>query len=124
MGLHIHTIKAIPAEADRKYFVYILDYNWKEPLTETLIQNFTNMARMASESESVVIAGISPIHFANEVFSWHGINGEDGGKVLPAIMVTSLHPKYFIENNREGFRGEMFEDKLLLIPLRKVCKTT
>lgn len=82
------------------------------------------MARMASESESVVIAGISPIHFANEVFSWHGINGEDGGKVLPAIMVTSLHPKYFIENNREGFRGEMFEDKLLLIPLRKVCKTT
>lgn len=124
MGLHIHTLAAIPAEANRKYFIYILDYGWKEPLTDTLIQNFTNMARMAAESESVVIAGIHPIHFANEVFSWHGINGEDGEAALPAILISSLHPSYFIENNREGSSGRDIKDKMILIPLKAACKTT
>lgn len=124
MGLHIHTLAAIPAEAQRKYFIYILDYGWKEPLTDALIQNFTNMARMAADAESVVIAGIHPVHFANEVFSWHGINGEDGEQVLPAIMITSLHPKYFLDNNREGERGPEITEKLVLIPLKKACKST
>jgi len=124
MGLHIHTLAAIPAKAQRKYYIYVLDYGWKEPLTETLIQNFTNMARMAAESNSVVIAGINPIHFANEVFSWHGVNGEDGEHALPAILITSLHPTYFLENNREGGNAKEIRDKLILIPLKKACKTT
>jgi hypothetical protein len=124
MGLHIHNLGGIPVESDRKYFVYVLDYGWKEPLTEVLIQNFTNMARMAADSKSIVVAGINPIHFANQVFSWHGINGEAGEKVLPAIMVTSLHPRYFLEHNNEKTYGREINDKLLLIPLKKVCKTT
>ncbi|MBA4146918.1 MAG: hypothetical protein H0X66_02300 [Verrucomicrobia bacterium] len=122
MGLHIQTLDAIPADAGRKYFIYLLDYGWEEPLVNTLMQNFTNMARMASDSDAVVIAGISPVHFANDVFSWHGINGEDGEAILPAIMITSLHPTYFIEN-QNGARGEI-SDKLIIIPLKKACKTT
>jgi len=124
MGLHIHNLGGIPVESDRKYYVYILDYGWKEPLTDTLIQNFTNMARMAADSKSVVIAGINPIHFANQVFSWHGINGEDGEKMLPAIMITSLHPNYFQTHNEERTCSQKIDDKLLIIPLKKVCKTT
>ena len=125
MGLHIHNLGGIPVDTDRRYFVYILDYGWKEPLTDTLVQNFTNMARQAAETESVVVAGIDPIHFANQVFSWHGINGEDGESVLPAIMVTSLHPEYFKEeNNGHGRRGEEIRDKMLLIPLKEACNTT
>lgn len=124
MGLHIHTLAEIPIEAKRKYFIYILDYGWKENLTDVLINNFTNMARMASESESVVIAGINPIHFANEVFSWHGINGENGEEALPAILITSLHASYFFENNREGKSIKGIKDKMLLIPLKKACKST
>ncbi len=124
MGLHIHNLGGLPIESDRKYFIYVLDYGWKEPLTNTLIENFTNMARKAADSKSVVIAGIDPIHFANQVFSWHGINGEDGELALPAIMITSLHPKYFHDNNREGTPGPEIQDRLILIPLKQVCKTT
>lgn len=126
MGLHIHSLGGLPADTDRRYFVYILDYGWKEPLTDTLVQNFTNMARKAAESKSVVIAGIDPIHFANQVFSWHGINGEEGEKILPAIMVSSLHPSYFAENNHQNHTdpGPSIDDRLLLIPLKKVCDTT
>jgi hypothetical protein len=123
MGLYVHNLGHLPADETRRYFVYVLDYGWHEPLTDTLIDNFRNMARMASETKSVVVAGIEPIHFANEVFSWHGINGEEGEKVLPALMVTTLHPRYFLEHNCAGDRTEV-KDTLLLIPLKKTCKTT
>lgn len=125
MGLHIHNLGNLPNTIDgRNYFIYVLDYGWKEPLTNTLIANFTNMARKASESRSMVIAGIEPIHFANEVFSWYSINGEDGESVLPAIMISTLTPAYFHENNNESRRTDEIDDTLLLIPLKKVCGTT
>lgn len=125
MGLHVHNLGNLPNTDDgRDYFVYVLDYGWKEPLTNALVANFTNMARMASESRSVVVAGIEPIHFANEVFSWHGINGEDGEKILPAVLITTLKPSYFREQNDELRQSGEINDKLLLIPLKAACNTT
>jgi hypothetical protein len=124
MGLHVHNLGNLPVTDDgRDYFVYLLDYGWHEPLTDTLMANFTNMARMASQSRSVVVAGIEPVHFANEVFSWHGINGEDGERVLPAILITTLTPNYFRDRNDEFRRAGEIDDKLLLIPLKAACKS-
>lgn len=125
MGLHVHSLGNLPKSDDgRDYFVYVLDYGWKEPLTDALVANFTNMARMASQSRAVVVAGIEPIHFANEVFSWHGINGEEGKHILPAILITTLIPSYFFEFRDNIKQEDKLNDKLLLIPLRKACKTT
>jgi hypothetical protein len=125
MGLHVHNLGNLPNTVDgRDYFIYVLDYGWKEPLTDALVSNFTNMARMASESRSVVVAGINPVHFANEVFSWHNINGEDGEEMLPAILITTLTPSYFRESYSEFGHTSELNDKLLLIPLKKACKTT
>lgn len=125
MGLHVHNLGNLPNTDDgRDYFIYVLDYGWKEPLTDALVANFTNMARMASQTRSVVVAGIEPIHFANDVFSWHGINGEDGERILPAILITTLTPSYFREHNEEYRSSGEINDKLLLIPLKAACKTT
>ena len=125
MGLHVHNLGNLPNTIDgRDYFIYVLDYGWKEPLTDALVANFTNMARMASETRSVVVAGIEPVHFVNEVFSWHGINGEDGEEILPAILITTLTPSYFKESYSEFSGSDELDDKLLIIPLKKVCKTT
>ena len=125
MGLHIHNLGNLPKTVDeRDYFIYVLDYGWKEPLTDALVANFTNMARMAFETRSVVVAGIEPVHFANEVFSWHRINGEDGEEILPAILITTLTPSYFKESYDEFSGSDEFKDKLLIIPLKKACKTT
>lgn len=82
------------------------------------------MARMASETRSVVVAGIEPIHFANEVFSYHGINGEYGEEILPAILISTLTPSYFKESYNEFSHSKEINDKLLIIPLKKACKTT
>ncbi|KAF7766566.1 hypothetical protein PUND_a2416 [Pseudoalteromonas undina] len=124
MGLHVHNLGNLPADAEREYFIYMLDYGWHEPLSEAMRANFTNMARLASKSKSVVIAGVEPIHFENEVFSFHGINGEHGEEMLPALMITTLHPRYFKENNHAWRESGELDDKLLLIPLKKCCKTT
>jgi len=121
----VHNLGNLPYTDDgRDYFIYILDFGWKEPLTDALVANFSNMARMASQTRSVVVAGIEPIHFANEVFSWHGINGEEGEKILPAILITTLTPSYFREHNDEYRRSDEINDKLLLIPLKTACKDT
>lgn len=125
MGLHVHNLGNLPNTVDgRDYFIYVLDYGWKEPLTNALVANFTNMARMASETRSVVVAGIEPVHFANEVFSFHGINGEDGEKILPAILITTLTPSYFREHNNDYRHTGEINDKLLLIPLKAACNDT
>jgi len=125
MGLHVHNLGNLPNTVDgRDYFIYVLDYGWKEPLTDALVSNFTNMARMAAESRSIVVAGIEPIHFANEVFSWHGINGENGEEILPAILISTLTPSYFKESYDEFSRSKEIDDKLLVIPLKKACQTT
>jgi len=125
MGLHVHNLGNLPNTVDgRNYFIYVLDYGWKEPLTDALVSNFTNMARMAAESRSIVVAGIEPIHFANEVFSWHGINGENGEEILPAILISTLTPSYFKESYDEFSRSKEIDDKLLVIPLKKACQTT
>ena len=125
MGLHVHNLGNLPNTSDgRDYYIYVLDYGWKEPLTDALVANFTNMARMASETKSVVIAGIEPVHFANEVFSWHGIDGIDGEHILPAILITTLVPSYFRDHSEELKGKAELKDKLLLIPLKKACKDT
>ena len=112
MGLHVHNLGNLPNTDDgRDYFVYVLDYGWKEPLAEALVANFTNMARLAAQTRSVVVAGIEPVHFANEVFSWHSINGEHGEKVLPAILITTLTPLYLVLHPIPGNAARILRKK-------------
>jgi hypothetical protein len=81
------------------------------------------MADRASRSDAVVIHGPRGMHFEDEVLSWHHINGCPSENILPAILVTTRHPKTFREvyGPRAAFRAP--SDALLLIPLRKTCKT-
>jgi len=124
MGLHIHSLVNVPPNVNRDYFIYLLDYGWDEPLGEALMKNYDKMARIAAKSKAVVIRGTEP-HFQDEVFSWHSINGENADDILPAILITNKHP--------DQFRGHYFDServindatyKLILIPLRRFCKST
>lgn len=124
MGLYVHSLGELPANAERAYYIYVLDFGWDEPLGRALNQNLQKMMDLASRNEAVVIKGLDSNHFENEVFSYHGINGERADELLPAILITTLHPKYFQEQNSRYSSREELEDKLLLIPLRKICSTS
>lgn len=130
MGLMVHSLEGIPEEHNRDYFIYLLDYGWREPLSEALRQNFGRMATLASEKKNAVVIMRTDegVHFSDEVLSWHSINGDDAEKneLLPAILVTNRHP---IEFKRRGdsFSGNDTVEpnlKMILFPLKKYCSTT
>ncbi len=126
MGLMIYSLDNVPQQADRDYFVYLLDYGWDEPIANSMKYNFDKMAEEAANNRAVVIKGLVGSHFVNEVFSWHHINGEDGENVLPAILITNATPQYFQSANFSSQKGLYREDttgemKLILIPLKKFC---
>jgi hypothetical protein len=139
MGLKVHSLGRIPGEIDRGYFVYLLDYGWDEPLSRSLRANFDMMASLASRNNAIVIAGFDGEEFTNEVFSWHQVDGQPGDEILPAILITTCHPHDFAAQNefpapRRDLPGSskksrskqatpLFNDRLVLIPLRDLCKT-
>jgi hypothetical protein len=121
MGLYVHSLGEVPSGATRKYYVYLLDYGWDEPLGEAVRKNISHMADRASRSNAAVIHGPRGIHFADEVLSWHHINGQPAEKILPALLITTRHPKTIRGSFQEG-SGKKADDALLLIPLKKACK--
>ncbi|MEZ8107233.1 hypothetical protein [Vibrio cortegadensis] len=121
MGLMIHSLGEVPAHAERDYYLYLLDYGWKEPIRDSLMSNFHNMADRASRTNSVVFKGTVGHHFSDEVLSWHDVNGIDGESCLPAILITTRNPHEFRERPRR--RSEAIDHNLLLIPIKELCTT-
>ena len=125
MGLKIHSIAEIPENVSRSYYLYILDYyNWDEPIGNILRANFDRMADFASKNDAVVIQGIGESHFYSELLSWEGINGLKPEEVLPALMITTIHPQYFIKRNDAISTGEPIpKDEIIFLKLKKICKS-
>jgi hypothetical protein len=135
MGLYVHSLSRLPLGLEREYYLYILDYGWDEPLGAALHANFRRMADLAAKSDAVVIAGTDSRAFAEEIisvhvddpqFSFKSVNGEDGDSVLPALMISTIHPRKFKETS-PGYRFAdiapgIADDRLVLIPLRGICK--
>jgi hypothetical protein len=82
VGLMIHSLEEIPSNVKRDYYLYLLDYGWKEPLSQTIIDNFDKISDSASKTNSVFIKGTIGSHVDNEILSWHHINAENGEEVL------------------------------------------
>jgi hypothetical protein len=126
MGLKISTIASIPENVERSYYLYILDYyNWDEPISNTLRSSFDKIAKFAEDNDCIAIQGIPESHFYSELMSWESVNGIDPKELLPALMITTIHPKYFLDgNDKQIFGGKIPEDKLVFIEIGKICKTT
>jgi hypothetical protein len=135
MGLYVHSLSRLPLGLERDYYLYVLDYGWHEPLGDALHANFRHMADLAAKNKAVVITGtdsrafadeILSVHFNDQQFSWSNINGENGEDVLPALMISTIHPQNFREES-PSYRPRMSakgaaDEKLIIIPLRGVCK--
>lgn len=126
----VHSLEGIPEDHHRDYFIYLLDYGWKEPLSNALIQNFGRMATHASKKKNAVVIMRTDegIHFSDEVFSWHNINGDEVNKeeLLPAILITNRHPLEFKRRAQSHYNIGNVESnlKMILFPLKKYCENT
>lgn len=123
MGLYVHSLGEVPTGAERAYYVYLLDYGWEESLGNAVRANLPRMADLASRSNAVVVHGPRGVHFEDEVLSWHHVNGQNAKSILPAILITPRHPSTFRESFDMPRSKKESKDALLLIPLRKVCKS-
>jgi hypothetical protein len=123
MGLVISSLNNFPYKRLRDYYVYLLEYGFDDPVGSALMDNFWHMAKMASKNKAVVIAGSADdrFHFANEVLSFHNINGENADEILPAILITNRPPDEFKEYDGQGKRHPK-DCNLILIPLKRFCK--
>lgn len=135
MGLYVHSLSRLPLGLERDYYLYVLDYGWNEPLGDALHANFRKMADLAAKSKAIVVAGTDSRAFADELlsvhvdnpqFSWSRVNGENGDDVLPALMISTIHPQKF-RSEVPGYqlpkvKKGVADDKLILIPLRDWCK--
>lgn len=135
MGLDVHSLEKLPLGREQSYYLYVLDYGWDEPLGAALHTNFRRMADLAAKNQTVLVAGTDPRRFTDEIlsvhvddpqFSYQSVNGQVADELLPALMITTIHPKKFKETN-PGYRllvrgpGQA-DDKLILLPLRGVCQ--
>lgn len=137
MGLYIYNLSRLPVGVESDYYIYLLDYGWHEPLGEALHANFRRMADLAAKNKAVVLAGTDSrafademlaVHFDDPQFSWSNINGESGEEILPALMISTIHPRRFRAANPEyrpklSSRG-LADEKLIIIPLRGACKSS
>src|SRR5262249_18715386 len=135
MGLYVHSLSRLPADLERDYYLYVLDYGWDEPLGAALQANFRLMSDLAAKNQAVVIAGtdsrefskeVFTIHFDDLEFSWNSINGISREEILPSILISTVHPERFrldpLRNIPRKQRVGIADDKLILIPLRGVCQ--
>ncbi len=124
MGLKINTLAEIPDEVNKSYYIYILDYYyWDEPIENNLRDNFDKIAEFASNNDSIVIQRIRESHFYSELMSWESVNGIDPKKLLPALMITTIHPKYFLDSDNKQIKGEpILDDKLIFLKISEIRK--
>ncbi len=123
MGLYIHSLEEFPVTAERSYYLYLLNGGWGGELERALTENFHVIGDLASRSGSVAMMGSEGKHFQNEVFSWHQLNGEEAEELLPAVLITSIHPRRFTDEQDPFWSTASRSDHLLLLPLRTHCKS-
>ncbi len=121
MGLMIHSLNEIPQNVTRDYYLYLLDYGWKGPLSNIIWENFNKISNEASKTNSVFITGTVGSHVDNEIMSWHHINGEKGKDILPAILITRDNPHTFKDKYINQI--DSIESKIILIPIKKHCNS-
>ena len=128
MGLVIHSLDMLSPQANRDYYIYLLDYGWDEPLSKVIRDNFYKLSGLACKTQSAFIIGTGEDlgHFDDEVFSWHKINGEDATELLPAILITTVNPHEFKDRSRSSYAGSGDKERfnIVLIPLRNFCEKT
>jgi hypothetical protein len=102
--------------------LYVLDYcNWNEPVSDILKANLERIAAMCAANDAVMVKGLPDSHFCSEVLSWVEINGQGPSTVLPAILITTIHPSYFIDSNGKQPPNEI-SDSLIFLKIRELCK--
>lgn len=122
MGLYVNSVSELPLSESRSYYLYVLDYyGWDEPISKVLQDNSERIAAFCSANDAVMVKGLPHSHFYSEVLSWVKINGQGPNTILPALLITTIHPSYFIESDNVDPPREI-DEAMIFVKIRDVCK--
>lgn len=109
MGYMLNSLGNLPVDDDVKFYVFVINGQWQEPLYGIIEQNFSSIARSIGK-HAVIAKGLNPMEWYGEVAEKYlGKDHADYFQLLPALLVTDAHPDRVSEGSLR-----------LLIPLRDV----
>lgn len=109
MGYMLSSLGNLPVDDDVRFYVFIINGQWAEPLYQVMEQNFANVARSIGKN-AVIAKGLKPEEWYGEVATaYFGDGYADYFHLLPALLLTDAHPAQISENSMR-----------LLAPLRDV----
>jgi hypothetical protein len=109
MGYLLNSLGNLPVDDDVKFYIFVINGQWREPLYEIVEQNFSSVARSIGK-EAVIAKGLNPVEWSNEVAARYlQDNYGNYSSLLPALLVTNAHPEKLSEKSL-----------ILLVPLKDV----
>lgn len=109
MGYMLNSLGNLPVDDEVRFYVFIINGQWQEPLYGMIEQNFSSIARSIGK-HAVIAKGLNPTEWYGQVAETYlGKDHDDYFPLLPALLVTDAHPSSV---NDKSLR--------LLVPLRDV----
>lgn len=109
MGYYLNSLGNLPLSDDVRFYFFVINGRFREPLIKIMEENFTAIARDIG-GKAVIGIGLDPKAFSDEV--GHAYIGDDFPAyfpLLPALLVTDAHPEQLAKNSMR-----------LLVPLADV----
>jgi hypothetical protein len=109
MGYMLNSLGNLPVDDDIRFYVFVINGQWQEPLYGMIEQNFSSIAKSIG-THAVVAKGLHPAEWYGEIAETYlGKDHDDYFPLLPALLVTDAHPSSFTDKSLR-----------LLVPLRDV----
>ena len=109
MGYMLSSLGNLPVDDQVRFYLFIINGQWEEPLYRIMEQNFASVARSIGK-HAVIAKGLKPEEWYGEVAAaYFGEDYSDYFNLLPALLLTNAHPAHVSEHSMR-----------LLVPLRDV----
>ena len=109
MGYMLNSLGNLPVDDEVRFYVFVINGQWQEPLYGMIEKNFSSIARSIGK-HAVIAKGLNPTEWYGEIAETYlGKDHGDYAPLLPALLITNTHPASTSEQSMR-----------LLIPLRDV----
>lgn len=94
MGYALNELANLPVDENIHFYIFVVNGQYREPLYDTVQQNFTKIARDIG-SHAVIAIGTDPKSFTTQVarkYLGEGNSDNTFIRILPALIITNAHP--------------------------------
>ena len=88
MGYLLNSLGNLPVDDDVKFYIFVINGQYQEPLYGMIEQNFSSIARSIGK-HAVIAKGLNPVEWSGDIAEKYlGKDHNDYCMLLPALLVT------------------------------------